>query len=354
MGIGLSSPVESKVLYRLGSPHFRVGGATMQGYRYHMEDAHSMIPDLIPNAKHPVGFFGVYDGHGGTEASKFIASIFHKHVSQLNNPRDQKKLKECCIATDKDLLKELPGDDGSTAVFAVVVKVGETYEMTVGNIGDSRVVLARKGTKSIGLTTDHKPTDKKEKKRIMKAGGVVVNQRVAGTLALSRAFGDKGFKIPTNKPPEEQMVTVVPDFTTEKATKDDFLFLACDGIFENDCFTRESAISFIAEKLKQTTDLAIIVKDLLDECLARGSHDNMSAFIVQFTDGTDYQREEEFWPGPYHEGKEHSSFQRAYIANAESNGHTLEQAISKYQHNMKLTEENKSTITERNNDKGEN
>lgn len=63
----------------------------------------------------------------------------------------------------------------------------------VGNVGDSRVVCGRDG-KAIPMTTDHKPTLPEERARIVACGGDVVNARVDGNLAVSRAFGDSQYK----------------------------------------------------------------------------------------------------------------------------------------------------------------
>jgi serine/threonine protein phosphatase PrpC len=58
------------------------------------------------------------------------------------------------------------------------------------NAGDSRAVLAE-GGRAIPLSTDHKPTLKKERDRIYKAGSTVnVEGRIDGNLNLSRAIGD--------------------------------------------------------------------------------------------------------------------------------------------------------------------
>lgn len=44
------------------------------------------------------------------------------------------------------------------------------------------------------LSEDHKPGREDEAKRIRDAGGFVINGRVMGELAVSRAFGDVDFK----------------------------------------------------------------------------------------------------------------------------------------------------------------
>lgn len=61
------------------------------------------------------------------------------------------------------------------------------------NCGDSRAVLKNKSN-AIGLSYDHKPSLKKESRRIGAAGHFVTEDRVDGTLAMSRALGDLGFK----------------------------------------------------------------------------------------------------------------------------------------------------------------
>lgn len=41
--------------------------------------------------------------------------------------------------------------------------------------------------------------DESERERVQQAGGFVIFGRVGGTLAVSRAFGDKPFKVPFSK-----------------------------------------------------------------------------------------------------------------------------------------------------------
>jgi len=48
------------------------------------------------------------------------------------------------------------------------------------------------------LSEDHKPESEIEKKRIEKAGGVIMNGRVNGGLNLTRALGDLDYKTTEN------------------------------------------------------------------------------------------------------------------------------------------------------------
>lgn len=97
------------------------------------------------------------------------------------------------------------------------------------NVGDARIVLCRSG-KALRLSYDHKGSDESEGKRIAGAGGLILNNRVNGVLAVTRALGDAYMK---------ELVTGHP-YTTETVIQpevDEFLILACDGVstLDSDC-----------------------------------------------------------------------------------------------------------------------
>jgi serine/threonine protein phosphatase PrpC len=56
------------------------------------------------------------------------------------------------------------------------------------------------------MSEDHKPTREDEAKRIRDAGGFVINNRVMGELAVSRAFGDVDFKKGLQVKPREPIL----------------------------------------------------------------------------------------------------------------------------------------------------
>lgn len=88
---------------------------------------------------------------------------------------------------------------------------------------------------SVELSRDHKPELQGEQERILKAGGFIHDGRVNGTLNLARAIGDKEFKRNKLLPAEEQIVTAIPDINTiELSDDDEFIVLACDGIWKPD------------------------------------------------------------------------------------------------------------------------
>jgi len=332
MGAFLTQPLQSKILERRGNNYYRVGSVSMQGWRDSMEDAHSIILKMDKHSNY--SFFGIFDGHCGTAASKYCSQYLCTGIDEVEHLDDQNELTKQIIKIDNTFMNDYFGDDGSTVIFTLIetkeTENGVQYKISVANIGDSRSVLGRNGT-SISLSEDHKPNNTLEQKRIEEAGGHVTVNRVRGNLALSRAFGDRSYKVPVEFPPDKQQVIVVPDYSVNDVTSDDFLFIACDGIFEGDIFTRETVVEWITNKLKETDDLAMVMAELLDECLARGSRDNMSAMLIQFKDGRDYVKVDEYIPGPYYEGQKHGKFQDAYKQFAEKAGFTLEESRKKFE-----------------------
>jgi protein phosphatase PTC1 len=90
------------------------------------------------------------------------------------------------------------------------------------NVGDARIVLCRNG-KALRLSYDHKGSDENEGKRIANAGGLILNNRVNGVLAVTRALGDAYLKDLVTGHPYTTETVIQPDI-------DEFLILACDGV----------------------------------------------------------------------------------------------------------------------------
>ncbi|KAJ6218030.1 hypothetical protein RDWZM_009187 [Blomia tropicalis] len=184
------------------------------------------------------------------------------------------------------------GGSGCTAIVAII----KNNTLYVANVGDSRAVLSREG-KAIEMSEDHKPEDDLEKQRILKAGGeVTIDGRVNGGLNLSRAIGDHIYKRNDSLPDEEQMVTALPDIRTYELDpeKDQFLFLACDGIWNS--MSSQEAVDFINEKMKENMSSKKICEALFETCLAPNTNgdgsgcDNMTCILVKFKKSSDSKR----------------------------------------------------------------
>lgn len=186
------------------------------------------------------------------------------------------------------MFDEGPGkDSGCTAVVALI----KDNRLYVANAGDSRCVLSRAG-QAIEMSHDHKPTNQIEYNRIKKAGGRVTNDgRVNGGLNLSRAFGDHSYKVNRDLPLEEQMITALPDVKEIELTdEDDFIVLACDGIWNS--MSSKEVVEYINEEMKKgEKKLSKICDSLFFKCLAEDAHssdgsgcDNQTAIIIKLKD----------------------------------------------------------------------
>lgn len=87
---------------------------------------------------------------------------------------------------------------------------------------------------------------------------------------MSRALGDFKYKSVPGLPPLEQPVIPEPDvYILERDNGFEFLVLACDGIF--DVFDNRDLRDFIRARLMVTDNLEVIIRQVLDACLVRGS-----------------------------------------------------------------------------------
>ncbi|KAG8916804.1 Protein phosphatase 2C 2 [Tulasnella sp. 417] len=261
------------------------GASEMQGWRINMEDAHTLLLKLEGGNN---AFFGVYDGHGGSSAAKFSGEHVPKRLAseEAYKSEDYKlALKKAFLGTDEDLRSDsnfFRDPSGCTAVVALITTDDKIY---VANAGDSRSVLGTKG-EAKPLSFDHKPQNEGESSRIRAAGGFVEYGRVNGNLALSRAIGDFEFKSNQSLEPEKQIVTSDPEITVHEPTEDDeFLVIACDGIW--DCLTSQQVVDIVRRLIAEKKELDQICEVIMDKCLAPDSDinggvgcDNMTVVIV--------------------------------------------------------------------------
>ena len=116
----------------------------------------------------------------------------------------------------------LPGFASSTPMPKLQNSATRQRVLYTANVGDARIVLCRNG-KALRLSYDHKGSDENEGKRISNAGGLILNNRVNGVLAVTRALGDAYMKDLVTGHPYTTETVIQPDI-------DEFLILACDGV----------------------------------------------------------------------------------------------------------------------------
>lgn len=216
--------------------------------------------------------------------------------------RDHEKI----MRFDRQLPPSVPAGvklerSGSTGV---VVLVTPTH-IICANAGDSRAILSKKNN-LLPLSFDHKPGNDVELTRVEKDGGFVRAGRVDGDLAVSRSFGDFGYKnssyvidssssfassttssstdTSTGTAPKDYRVTVYPDIIVHKRepTKDEFVVLACDGIWDRltnkDCSDLVRSLIYNDSEM----DVGLICEEIIDTALELDSRDNMTCCVVLF------------------------------------------------------------------------
>ncbi|KAK3179837.1 Protein phosphatase 2C 2 [Lecanicillium sp. MT-2017a] len=298
MGQTLSEPVVDKTSSKGEDDRLLFGVSSMQGWRISMEDADTTVLDLIPASADDaqaktsrLSFFGVFDGHGGDKVATYCGANMHNIIMRQESFKKGdyvQGLKDGFLAVDRAMLGDPKFEDevsGCTACVSLIVD----NKIYVANAGDSRGVLGIKG-RAKPLSEDHKPQLEGEKARITAAGGFVDFGRVNGNLALSRAIGDFEFKKVAELPPESQIVTAFPDVEEHELTdEDEFLVLACDGIW--DCQSSQAVVEFVRRGIAAKQELEKICENMMDNCLASNSEtggvgcDNMTMVIIAFLNG---------------------------------------------------------------------
>ncbi|KAF9335605.1 Protein phosphatase 2C 1 [Podila minutissima] len=263
------------VLKDLDEYEFAVGVAEDRNKRCRrtMEDTHAFIYNYEGITGH--GFFAIFDGHAGKSAADWCGQHFHEVLGRILEERGseqdvdvQELVNDAFLAVDEQLAVALQQGraSGCTAIMAYIRKEGNDRVLYTGNVGDARAVLCHKG-KAVRLSYDHKGSDTTEAQRILDVGGFVMNNRVNGVLAVTRALGDSSMK---------EFVIGAPYTTrTEVGPDNPYLILACDGLW--DVCTDQEAVDLIKDVVCPSKASQI----LLDHALQKFSTDNISVMVVR-------------------------------------------------------------------------
>ncbi|XWS37999.1 hypothetical protein CRYUN_Cryun19dG0092900 [Craigia yunnanensis] len=283
----------------------RWGSTSVQGTREEMEDDFVIRLDGFDG----FSFAAVFDGHGGVSSAKFLRDELYKEcVTALQGGillkggdfnAIKKALVEAFENADKKLLNWLEtigeGDDESGST-ATVMLIGNEV-LFISHVGDSCVVLSRAGTVEV-LTESHRPygsnkASLQEIRRIREAGGWIVNGRICGDIAVSRAFGDTRFKTKKNemlkKGVEERrwsekfisrvvfngdLVIASPDtFKVALGSDAEFVLLASDGLW--DYINRSDAVAFVRNQLREHGDVQVACNALAQAALVINCKSNL-------------------------------------------------------------------------------
>ncbi|KAL4988692.1 phosphatase 2C-like domain-containing protein [Aspergillus falconensis] len=289
-------------------------------------DASPKVGELTPIIETDNGYFAIFDGHAGTFAAQWCGKKLHlilEDVMRKNTNAPVPELLDQTFTSVDQQLEKLPvKNSGCTAVVALLrwedrvptpnsvtgsaaigpaaaaaAKGGADSEaddtptqetaatpvaaippklrekavrqrvLYTANVGDARVILCRNG-KALRLSYDHKGSDENEGRRIANAGGLILNNRVNGVLAVTRALGDAYIKDLVTGHPYTTETVIQPDL-------DEFIILACDGLW--DVCSDQEAVDLI----RNVSDAQEASKILVDHALARFSTDNLSCMVIR-------------------------------------------------------------------------
>lgn len=169
-------------------------GHSEKGNRPTNQDEFIIVPSLFKSVVSTL--FAVFDGHGG-EGDKVAKFISQKLILLLSSPEIETEfLKDpvaCFKLVFKKLKKTLDEDSGidvymsGTTVCCVVVLEGG--KLVIANLGDSRIVAARRKVKDnnanlvegVVLTTDHTCQNETELQRVLSTGVARVDRLATET-----------------------------------------------------------------------------------------------------------------------------------------------------------------------------
>ena len=248
-----------------------------------------------------VQLYGVFDGHGGKDASVLVSKLlptFIMQALQCSSLSNKASVKTALVDSFEKMQAYMETfhsqkyqREGTTAVIVLRIK----NHIYCANAGDSRAVLCSnrqpegelgKDLQTADLSNDHKPNNPKEKVRVERLGGFI-NPSTSGStprvrassqqdkigLATSRSLGDLESRTKTG----EYLVSPTPDITVNVLEKGEkgFIILACDGVWDVVKSPQACGVVMRAQKIKSNTCQALV-----RHAYAKGSTDNISAIVI--------------------------------------------------------------------------
>ncbi|PKA51037.1 putative protein phosphatase 2C 43 [Apostasia shenzhenica] len=221
-------------------------------------------------------FLGVYDGHGGPDASRYISDHLFLHLIRLtreNGAISEEVVRNAFSATEDGFLahvrrtreiKPLLAAIGSCCLVGVIWK--ET--LYIANLGDSRAVIGCLGRSNNiiaqQLTSDHNASMEEVRQELRSLhpddSHIVVMKhgvwRIKGIIQVSRSIGDAYLKRPEftvdssvprfrlSEPLRRPVLTAEPSiYTRVLCQQDKFVVFASDGLWEH--LTNQEAVEIV-------------------------------------------------------------------------------------------------------------
>jgi len=250
---------------------------------FYREEVNSQMKDSMEDfilIKHPfislennnLSLFSIFDGHGGDFVAKYLKENFATFLEdsiKVNYSLNFRGILNTAFQSiDKSLEKyEQAENCGSTAVVVIV----NNNNIYCANVGDSKCFYLNKNN-VVQLTEDHNCKNEKEKEELKKKGILIFQNRVFGSLSLTRTMGDLEFK--------REGMTCVPYVKKIFLDKDDvnYIVIASDGIWD---VVNEEKLFEIYKGLKNGNSEEFC-NILVDYAMNNGSNDNISCIVLRF------------------------------------------------------------------------
>jgi len=244
------------------------------------------------------GFYGVYDGHGGSQVSEYLEhnmfSVLQQQLKEKGDP--QEALQASFLEADRLFIDNVVKNNklmnrvGSCCIVAYVDV--EENKLYIGNAGDCRAILGRRLVRGEGentnvtvsamqLSIDQNTNSKHEKRVVLERSGdenairknekntnnsVYAVDRVAGSLMVTRAIGDAYLKHKdySYNPliPHLPYISAEPDVMCIPIKPgDEFVIMGSDGFWEH--MTNIEAAQLVVQYM-ETKDLNTICQSLID------------------------------------------------------------------------------------------
>src|SRR3972149_149767 len=201
----------------------------------------------------PFRYFVVFDGHGGPHRmdSRHVGDYCVEHLHEdLFRALENVDL-ACEMVVISSLVQTFVQFDiklealglkfGSTCTMILIDDIREKIYQV--NLGDSRSIIFNENT-IVSATVDHEPNSKVEKDRIYAAGGVVINNRITGMIAVSRSFGDFDAKITkvSTYDPINGMMSAIPDVIIIPKSDATHIILTSDAPYDRDQHSNQDLV----------------------------------------------------------------------------------------------------------------
>ncbi|XP_057783002.1 probable protein phosphatase 2C 43 isoform X2 [Salvia miltiorrhiza] len=272
-------------------------------------------------------FVGVYDGHGGPEASRYISDHLFNHLIRLaqeNREMSEDILKSAFSETENGFLTLVRRAYAIRPVLAAIGScclVGVIWKrmLYVANLGDSRAVMGclDRSNRIVAeqLTRDHNASMEEIRKELTNLHPedsqiVVMKQgvwRIKGIIQVSRSIGDAYLKRPEfaldpsfprfhlPEPIQRPVLRADPSIVTRRISGNDkFLIFASDGLWE--FLTNQEAVEIVHNNQRAGIARRLLVTALeragrirqmpyheikkLDQGVRRHVHDDISIVVV--------------------------------------------------------------------------